>query len=43
MAIDKQKETKVQASIRNVKVKYLQCNDIKFKRYIGKKIAGDIK
>ncbi|WP_175413065.1 hypothetical protein [Clostridium sp. AWRP] len=28
--------------IRSVKIKYLQCNDIDLKKYIGKVLAGDI-
>ena len=30
------------AIIDRVKVKYLQCNDIKLKKYIGAVLAGDI-
>lgn len=28
--------------IDRVKVKYLECNDIEFRKYVGKVLAGDI-
>ena len=43
MAIDNQKPVKVKITIRRVKEKYLSCKDIKLKKHIGQKMAGDIK
>ncbi len=42
MAINDFKKTKIIIIILKVKGQYLSCNDVKLKKYVGKKMAGEI-